>query len=105
VSAFIAVISAVTFSHLSDVRTFKSPTPGDFYDKEVIAAARDGSGAAYVSLTNFKGGVDLGEITLWRTHDAGDTYQGPVVVSPASATVLQQGSEPAGVRPGGRAGS
>src|SRR2546426_2437947 len=37
-----------------DVRVFNAPNaPDDFYDKEAIAAAKDGSGSAYVSLTNF----------------------------------------------------
>ena len=61
--------------------------PCDFYDKEAIAAAKDGSGAAYVSLTNFKevcgfAQFGFGQIEVWRTHDAGDIWQGPVIVSP-----------------------
>ena len=36
-----------------DVRTFNVSHPGDGYDKEAIAAAKDGSGDAYVSATNF----------------------------------------------------
>ncbi len=71
-----------------DLRLLKSPDyPQDYYDKGAVAAAKDGSGAAYVSLTNFRGicgrpGYGFGRIELWRTHDAGDTWQGPLVVQP-----------------------
>ncbi len=71
-----------------DVRTFNAPAaPFDFYDKEAIAAAKDGSGAAYVSVTNFIGlcgqpAFGFGQIEVWRTHDGGDTWQGPSVVGP-----------------------
>lgn len=85
-----------------DVRVFNAPNaqnrcpvdgappgtlaPCDFYDKEALAAAKDGSGAAYVSLTNFIGlcgfaQYGFGQIEVWRTHDGGDTWQGPVIVS------------------------
>jgi len=95
-----------------DVRTFNSPNPNDFYDKEAIAAAKGGSGTAFVSLTNFKevcnvAGGGFGEITVWRTHDGGNTWQGPVVAGPdqtfitdptnpacGQAGVLQQSSVP-----------
>ena len=89
-----------------DVRVLNSPNPNDFYDKEAIAAAKDGSGGAYVTLTNFKElcGVaanGLGEITVWRTHDGGNSWQGPVVAGPdltdpgCASGVLQQSSVPA----------
>jgi hypothetical protein len=97
-----------------DVHTFNAPNaPHDFYDKEAIAAAKDGSGAAYVSLTNFiqTCGIDangFGQIEVWRTHDGGDSWQGPVVVSPDQTFItdpanpacgttgtLQQSSAPA----------
>ncbi len=103
-----------------DVRTFNAPNaPNDFYDKDAIAAAKDGSGAAYVSLTNFiqTCGVPqngFGQIEVWRTHDAGDTWQGPVVVSPdqtditdpsnsacGQGGILQQSSAP-GIGPNGQ---
>lgn len=113
----------------SDIRVFNAPNaqnqcpvfgapagtlaPCDFYDKEAIAAAKDGSGAAYVSLTNFKevcgfAQFGFGQIEVWRTHDAGDTWLGPVIVSPditditdpnnpacGLAGTLQQSSVPA----------
>src|SRR5712692_8336345 len=92
--------SGSTFSW-SDVRVFNAPNaPNDFYDKEAIATAKDGSGAAYVSVTNF--------IELWRTTDGGNTWQGPVIAGPDQtfitdpsnsscglAGVLQQSSVPA----------
>ncbi len=93
-----------------DVRTFNSSNPNDGYDKEAIAVAKDGSGTAYVTLTNFKqlsgcpaGTTGLGEITVWRTADGGNTWQGPVVAGPdlsdpgscGATGVLQQSSVPA----------
>jgi hypothetical protein len=93
-----------------DVRVFNAPNaPDDFYDKEAIAVSKDESGAAYVSLTNFiktcRGPqAGFGQIEVWRTHDAGNTYHGPVVVSPdqtdtpctvSAGGILQQSSVPA----------
>ena len=87
--------------------------PCDFYDKEALAAAKDGSGTAYISLTNFIeqcgfAQYGFGQIEVWRTADGGDTWQGPVIVSPDQtenttpgdlacgfAGVLQQASVPA----------
>jgi hypothetical protein len=70
-----------------DVHVLRAPNPNDFYDKEAIAAAKNGSGWAAVSLTNFIETCNLpengfGQIEVWRTHDGGDTWQGPVIVSP-----------------------
>src|SRR5207245_1545225 len=61
--------------------------PNDFFDKDALAAAKDGSGLVVVSLTNFKqvcaaAASGLGEITISRSSDGGDTYEGPVVVAP-----------------------
>ncbi len=99
-----------------DVHVLAPPNPADFYDKEAIAAAKDGSGTAYVSLTNFIAlpcpkfpnvAGAFGQIEVWRTHDAGNTWQGPTVVSPDQTSanpadpncgnfgVLQQSSVPA----------
>ena len=99
-----------------DVQTFNAPqAPDDFYDKEAIATAKDGGGDGYVSVTNFRGlctplvaASGFGEITIWRTTDGGNTWQGPVVAGPdlsdlTSCTtqfgpifgVLQQSSVPA----------
>jgi hypothetical protein len=95
-----------------DVRVFNAPNaPDDFYDKEAIAVDKRGKGLGVVSLTNFikrcndpQGG--LGQIEVWRTSNGGNTWQGPVVVSPdqsqtCNATgigvrtgILQQSSAP-----------
>jgi hypothetical protein len=97
-----------------DVRTFNAPNaPNDLYDKEAIVAAKDLSGTAYVSVTNFiqvcgVAQAGSGQIEVWRTHDAGDTWQGPTIVAPDTTTpnnpadpacgstqILQQSSVPA----------
>jgi hypothetical protein len=95
-----------------DVRTFNVSNAGDGYDKEAIAAAKDGSGDAYVSVTNFievcgRPKFGDGQIELWRTHDGGDSWQGPTIVSPdmtfkdpanpncGLTGTVQQGSVPA----------
>jgi hypothetical protein len=96
-----------------DVHAFNTPNPKDAYDKEALVAAKDGSGAAYVSVTNFIETCGLpangfGRIEVWRTHDGGNTWQGPSVVSqdetfitdPANSAcgttgTLQQSSVPA----------
>ena len=102
----------------SDVHTFNAlNAPSDFYDKEAIAA-RLGTPDAFVSLTNFIGlcgqpAFGFGQIEVWRTHDGGDTWLGPVVVSPDITFItdptnkncgltgtLQQSSAPA-IGPGG----
>jgi hypothetical protein len=91
------------------------PTPCDFYDKEALVAAKDGSGTAYVSLTNFQGQPTIapscgnqaqfgfGQIEVFRTHDSGNTWQGPVIAGPEAADsvadcgntgTLQQSSVP-----------
>jgi hypothetical protein len=97
-----------------DVRVFNAPNaPNDFYDKEAIAIDKNGSKTGYVSLTNFikTCGVPqngFGQIEVWRTTDAGNTWLGPEVVSPDQTDitnpanpscglggVLQQSSAPA----------
>jgi hypothetical protein len=70
-----------------DVHILGPTKPTDFLDKEAIAVAKDGSGLGVVSLTNFAETCNIpengfGQIEVWRTHDGGDTWQGPVVVSP-----------------------
>jgi hypothetical protein len=91
-----------------DIHTFDSPhnpgscvsgsppaaTPCDFYDKEALVAAKDGSGSAYVSLSNFQGQPTIsptcgnqaqfgfGQIEVWRTHDGGNTWHGPAIAGP-----------------------
>lgn len=103
----------------SDVQTFDSPrnasTPdADFYDKEAITAGKGGSKSAFVSVTNFQElcgnpQFGFGQIEVWRTHDGGDTWQGPAIAGPEAPDsvaacgyegTLQQSSVPA-VGPGG----
>lgn len=97
-----------------DVHTMTAPrnlvTPNtDFYDKDALAAAKDGSGAVYATITNYQElcGVPefgFGQIEVWRSHDSGASWQGPVVAGPEAADsiancgnagTLQQGSAPA----------
>jgi hypothetical protein len=96
-----------------DVHILPPPSANDFYDKEAIATAKDGSGAGLVTLTNFTQTCNVpangfGQIEAWRTHDGGNSWQGPTVVSPdqtlvtdptnpncGNSGVLQQSSAPA----------
>lgn len=96
-----------------DVHTFNTANPNDGYDKDAFAAAKDGTGAAYGSITNFIEVCGIpqfgfGQIEVWRTHDGGDSWQGPTVVSPDMTFItdptnpncgltgtIQQGSAPA----------
>ena len=96
-----------------DAHSFTHPNAGDLYDKDALAAAKDGSGAVYVSLTNFielcgRPAFGFGRIEVWRSHDSGASWQGPALVSqdettdtnPSSPTcgssgTFQQGSTPA----------
>ena len=95
-----------------DIQVFNAPgAPNDLYDKEAIATAKDGSGAGYVSVTNFIEVCGIpqagaGQIEVWRTHDGGLSWQGPVIVSPDTTSpnsgpgcgatqTLQQSSVPA----------
>ncbi|MCI0637307.1 MAG: glycoside hydrolase [Actinobacteria bacterium] len=108
----------------TDATSFDSPNnavmPGfDFYDKEALAAGKNQNrNDAYVTLTNFLGqpfigpppgcGVlptfGFGQIEVWRTHDGGDTWQGPTIAGPerpdsvascGNEGTLQQSSAPA----------
>ncbi len=64
----------------------------DQYGRQAIAAAKDGSQSAYIVLVDVEElcAVPLagfGEIHAWRTHDAGNSWQGPVIVSPDTAPI------------------
>jgi hypothetical protein len=70
-----------------DVHTVNSSNPNDMYDKDAVAAAKGGSGLAVVSLSNFIEvcgipAFGFGQITVWHTQDSGNSWQGPVIVSP-----------------------
>ncbi|HSK76887.1 MAG TPA: sialidase family protein [Thermoanaerobaculia bacterium] len=73
-----------------DSRIINSANPNDQYSRPVVAAAKDGSGKAYVALSNVLElcgipSFGFGQIEVWRTHDAGATWQGPVVAGPDTA--------------------
>jgi hypothetical protein len=64
----------------------------DYYSRQAVAAAKDDSGAAYIVQCNVTPlcnipGFGFGQIEVFRTHDSGDTWQGPAVVSFDSADV------------------
>jgi hypothetical protein len=103
----------------TDVQAVDSPrnatSPGaDFYDKLSIATGKGGSKSAFVSVTNFQElcgqpQFGFGQIEVWRTHDGGDTWQGPAIAGPeapdsvascGNTGTLQQTSV-AAVGPGG----
>ncbi len=70
-----------------DAQILNSPNPRDSYSRRVIAAAKNDSGSAYVALINIieicgLPAFGFGQVEVWRTHDAGATWQGPVVASP-----------------------
>ncbi|HEX9038316.1 MAG TPA: sialidase family protein [Ktedonobacterales bacterium] len=82
-----------------DVQVLPPPGAGDFYDKESIAAATDGSGAVYATVTNFKQvcgvpGNGFGQIEVWRSHDGGATWQGPAIAGP-DLTAITDPANPA----------
>lgn len=78
----------------NDVHLLQAPNyPNDGYDKESITVGRDANaGSGYVTVTNFKQvcgvpGAGFGQIEVWRTHDGGNTWQGPVVAGPDLTTI------------------
>jgi hypothetical protein len=73
-----------------DGQILRSANPGDNNTRPAIAAAKDGSDAAYVVYSNIielcgHPSFGFGQIEVWRTHDGGDTWQGPVVAAPDTA--------------------
>ena len=66
--------------------------PDDYYSRQAVAAAKDGSRAAYIVQSNViplcdMAGFGYGQIEVFRTHNAGNTWEGPVVVSPDAADI------------------
>lgn len=81
--------SAGTFVWES-AQIINSTNPNDQYSRPALAAAKDDSGTAYVVLSNVLelcgiASFGFGQIEVWRTHDGGETWQGPAVVSPDTA--------------------
>ncbi|MEA2564249.1 MAG: hypothetical protein QOH06_5753 [Acidobacteriota bacterium] len=67
-----------------------SANPNDQYSRAAIAAAKDGSGAVYVVYSNVLEmcgipSFGFGQIEVFRSHDAGVTWQGPVIAGPDTA--------------------
>lgn len=77
----------------TDAQVINSPNAqGDLYSREAIAAAKDGSASAYVVLINVDEICDVpyagfGQVEAWRTHDGGETWQGPAIVSPETTFI------------------
>jgi hypothetical protein len=81
--------SAGTFTW-DDAHLLNPPTVNQGFSRHALATAKDGSGAAYVIETDSTGICNvplagLGQIEVYRTHNRGDSWQGPVVVSPDAA--------------------
>lgn len=73
-----------------DAHVLNPPSVNAAFTRQAIATAKDGSAAAYVVESDSIGICGLpfggfGQIEVWRTHDGGETWQGPVVVSPETA--------------------
>lgn len=73
-----------------DGQVLRPADPGGIYDRPALVAALDGSGAAYLAVTDFiplpcpnGAGVSgpFGQIEVWRTHDGGASWQGPAIAS------------------------
>jgi hypothetical protein len=97
-------------------RFFNSANPNDSYDKDAFAAAKDGSGTAYATITNFIEvcgipAFSFGQIEVWRTRDGGISWEGPTIAAPDLTFItdpsnpdcgltdtLQQGSSPRKVK-------
>jgi hypothetical protein len=77
----------------ADGQLINAANPGDMYSREAVAAGSAAGDSAYMVLINvdeicgipFAG---FGQVELWRTHDGGDSWQGPAVVSPETSTVV-----------------
>ena len=70
-----------------DGHLIEPPHPGDLYDKDAIAMAKDDSGAGYVTISNFltlcgRPAFGFGQVEVWRTHDSGNTWNGPAIAAP-----------------------
>ena len=69
-----------------DAQVIPQTHAGDLYTRQAIAAAKDTSGAAYLVDSNVRevcgfAGAGAGQIEVFSTHDSGDTWQGPAIVS------------------------
>ncbi len=83
---------AGTFT-LDDVKTFLPTNSGDQFTRASLAAAKDGRQDAYVALINIDEICEVpfagfGQVELFSTHDGGNTWTGPVIVSAETSTIL-----------------
>jgi len=83
-----------------DGQVINPPIAGDFYTREAIAAADDGNSAYLVTANIAKicgvSQAGFGQIEVWRTHDGGDSWQGPVIVGVEDVAVLDPTSPDCG---------
>jgi len=75
-----------------DARTIDPSGPNSGFTRPAIAVDKNGSGAAYVVVIDSIGICNipfagLGQVEVFRSHDGGDSWQGPAVVSPDPAEV------------------
>jgi hypothetical protein len=73
-----------------DSHVLNPPSATAGFTRQSIATAKDDSESAYVVETDSTGICNtplagFGRIEVWRTHNGGDTWQGPAVVSPETA--------------------
>ena len=88
----------------TDVHTMDSPlnaiSPGaDFYDKDSMSVSGNN---VYITITNFQEicGIPefgFGTITLWASHDGGNTWSGPTVVSPDQSFIHNSNNSQCGL--------
>jgi hypothetical protein len=79
---------------------FGPAKPGDFWRGPNVAAAKDGSGRAYIAFTNLRNvcnrpGTSMGSIELLRSEDGGETWADPVTVAPDTTTETADPKDPA----------
>lgn len=75
-----------------DAHTLDPSGPSSGFTRPAIAVDKNGSGAAYVVVIDSIGICNipfagLGQVEVFRSHDGGDSWQGPAVVSPDPAEV------------------
>jgi len=73
-----------------DAQIINSTNPNDQYSRAALAASKGPRPTAYVVLSNVLelcgiASFGFGQIEVWRTNNAGQTWRGPVVVGPDTA--------------------
>lgn len=82
-----------------DGRLFKGPNQGDILRSSSVVAAKDGSGAVYVALSNVRGLCGMasrgtGQIEVARSADGGGTWSEPVVVGADDTFLTEDPKDP-----------